>query len=140
MKSQKYLKKESPVRRFINIFSDFFKLSGNEIVYTLILVTLLLFFFTICFVKVEYDQSPMTITVYYGFPFETLKKIYGFQNGAIVFHGYVENVTFMAIKANEVTWFGLVINLALYTPLSIFIVKILIKVREVIFYYRYEKR
>lgn len=127
------LKKESFSRRLTDIFSDIFQLSGREIVYVLFLAALLTFFSTIECLNEESDQPSQTTIVHYGFPFESLKKVVTLQIGERSFHGYIQTVLIID-ETVEIIWLALVMNLVVYALLSFVIVKVIVKVREEIYF------
>jgi len=136
MISESDLKNESPTKRFSGIF----KLSGNEIVYAVVLTVLLAFFTTAVFLSTEVVRPSSStypiIIEHYGFPFDSLKKIYTYHNGTIVWKGQIEPVGFVE-STLEIAPLGLVLNLLAYGSLSLVIVKVVSKIKEEIYYRGY---
>jgi len=136
MVSESGLKNESSARGL----SDIFGLSGNEIVYVLVLTVLLAFFTTAVFLNREVVTSSSStypiVIEHYGFPFDSLKKIYTYHNGTIVWKGQIEPVGFVE-STLEFAPLGLVLNLLAYGSLSLVIVKVVSKIKEEIYYRGY---
>lgn len=137
MINQKYLKKESYARKFTDMFSDIFRISGKEVTYIAVLSALLTFFSTIACFGAEVIQSSHLVIQHYGFPFETIKKVFAFQSGSQSFRGHIIPVVIVG-ETIEIMWSGLVINLAIYALLSFAIVRVIIKVKEEIDLRRYD--
>jgi hypothetical protein len=124
--------KESLTERF----STFFRLSGSEAVYVVVLTAVLVFFTSLGVVSAEPVPSSAMIIQHYGFPFEIFSKIITLFNGRIIFHGEIDTVTFMK-TTTQFNGIGLVLNPLIYATLSFVIVKAVGKIREEIEYRRY---
>lgn len=141
MVNENYLKGESYGRRFADKFSSIFTLSGAETVYVMVLLGLFLFFSTIESPVTDYVTSTPfpTIVIHYGFPFETMQRIFSVRPGEMSFHGYLVPMTITTLASVQLIWFGLAMDLLFYALLSLVIVKVIGKLREEMEYRRYDK-
>jgi len=130
-------KKESSARRFTSTFVNFFQPSGKEIICIVSLGILLTFFATVEPLSTEIDHSSKIITVHYGFPSESLMKIYTIQSGGRSFHGYVSPLWIIRGTVN-IIWSGFVVNFVVYAILSWIIVRGITRVMEEIRFRRYK--
>jgi len=139
--SQKDSKKEHFAKKFADDLSDLFQLSGEEIVCIVILVALLAFFVTDMWITTEFNEPSRTLTVHQGFPFESLRKTFTFQNASEAhnpFHGYFQPTVIVGVTV-EIAWSGLAMNLMIYALFSFSIVKAIAKTKEKIYCLRYDK-
>jgi hypothetical protein len=150
MMSQGHLKKEGFGRRFNDIFSDIFQISGREVIYMGILVAILAFFSTFNYLGGESSQPQATepntkpwlpqhavVIAYYGFPFESLKKNFTITTGIARSHGTAEPIA--SVEATlEIMWGGSLADLAIFTLISFAIVKVIVKINDEIHFRRYE--
>jgi len=144
MINKRHLEKENFGKRVIDAFSDFFDFSGKEIICTMFLVASLTFLSTFIPLGQEIIQPPSLtdlpiIIERFGFPFESLEKVLSFSFGERAFQGKIFPVMNVD-ETVEFIWFGLVMNFILYALVSFVIVRAIARVREEIYYYRYDKR
>jgi len=138
MINRERFKKESLVKRLSDTVSNAFQFSGQEVLYILFMAALLTFFSTFNLIATDSSQ-PYVGTSHYGFPFESLTKIFTFRNSTIVSHGTI-TPSITIFTDVEIVWFGLAMDLIVYTLLSALIIKMFAKVIEEISYHRYDRK
>jgi hypothetical protein len=120
--------------------SENLKPTVEEFVCILSIALVLTFLLSVGFTK-TYIYSELSGGISYGFPFESLGKTYEMRWRWMMFNekGSRRNVTYVAEEVN-INGEGLSLNLMTSGLISFVFVKTISRIKEEIYYYRYDKK
>lgn len=106
--------------KFRKIVNDYMFLTSKEFVYVAILTPFLIFVSFITHTRAEPGAYPGFIVLYFGFPLEWFRIHANFGSWSAAAN----------LRAFEILWAGLVVDVIVFALLSIFLVRVADKVAE----------